>query len=251
MSNIIIVSENEKSFSVLSIETALRNEGHKVYNLSFKSDITDDYIQSANLIMLVGCEEIEEYKISLNSIKKKCHQYKKEIVIYGLQKENDDICNIISDDAVIKQYLRPIAPAEFARSITNLLDAIGLNANKKRILVVDDSGIILRTMMEWLEGKYTVQLANSAAKALPIISMYRPDLILLDYEMPICSGAQLLKKLRSDERTKDIPVIFLTSRGDEETVKSVLALKPEGYVLKPAHKSLLFEKIDKVLLKSN
>jgi len=208
--------------------------------------VPDDCIQSSKIVLIIGCEEIEEYKVTLLNIKRKCLQYKKNIVIYGLQEENDDICDIISSDLVFKQYIRPIAPIEFAKSLSKLLNLLDETSQKKQIMVVDDSGIILRTMMEWLGDKYDVQLANSAAKALPKISMNKPDLILLDYEMPECSGGQLLKKLRSEERTKDIPVIFLTSRGDEETVKSVLSLKPEGYILKPAHKSLLFEKIEKV-----
>ena len=71
----------------------------------------------------------------------------------------------------------------------------------------------------------------------------RPDVILLDYEMPVCDGKQTLEMIRSDEDTKDIPVIFLTGLGDMEHIKSVLALKPAAYILKPANKDSLMEKI--------
>ncbi|MDE6213304.1 MAG: response regulator, partial [Lachnospiraceae bacterium] len=59
-----------------------------------------------------------------------------------------------------------------------------------------------------------------------------PDLILLDYEMPVCDGRQTLEMIRSDEEIADIPVIFLTNKGDAESVKKVMALKPNGYLLK-------------------
>lgn len=62
--------------------------------------------------------------------------------------------------------------------------------------------------------------------------MNRPDLVLLDYEMPICDGKQTLEMIRSDRDIADIPVMFLTSRSDKDSVKNVKALKPEGYLLK-------------------
>ena len=58
------------------------------------------------------------------------------------------------------------------------------------------------------------------------------DLILLDYEMPVVDGPQVLQMLRQDPATKDIPVVFLTGIGTKEAVSRVMALKPDGYILK-------------------
>ena len=58
------------------------------------------------------------------------------------------------------------------------------------------------------------------------------DLILLDYEMPLLSGLDFLRIVRSDEATKDIPVIFLTAKDDKDTVLEILKDKPTGYLLK-------------------
>jgi CheY-like chemotaxis protein len=69
------------------------------------------------------------------------------------------------------------------------------------------------------------------------------DLILLDYEMPVTDGPQVLEMLRADPDTKDIPVIFLTGKGDKESVMSVVSLKPDGYFLKTMGKKDLLEKI--------
>lgn len=104
--------------------------------------------------------------------------------------------------------------------------------SQKRILVVDDSDVIQHSMKMLLGGDYEVVLANSAASAFKCIARNKPDLILLDYEMPICDGRQALEMIRSDEETADIPVIFLTGRGDKESVKNVMSLKPAGYMLK-------------------
>lgn len=103
---------------------------------------------------------------------------------------------------------------------------------KKKILIVDDSDFIIKRMHELLDEDYTVIEANSSMSAIQNILVNRPNLILLDYEMPICDGRQTLEMIRSEKTTANIPVIFLTGRQDKESVKKVMALKPEGYLLK-------------------
>ena len=116
--------------------------------------------------------------------------------------------------------------------------------NRKHILVVDDSGVMLSTIKSWLDEKYRVTPVNSALNAITFLSKERPDLILLDYEMPACSGKQFLEMLRSDSEHGDIPVIFLTGRDDAESVRSVLALKPAGYLLKSLPKEKIVAEVD-------
>ncbi len=118
---------------------------------------------------------------------------------------------------------------------------------KKRILVVDDNGTALRTIKVMLEEYYEVAIAISGAQAMTSIGKKRPDLILLDYEMPICDGRMTLEMIRADKDMKDIPVIFLTAVNDREHIEAVLKLKPAGYLLKPPIKKRLIAEIDKVL----
>lgn len=119
--------------------------------------------------------------------------------------------------------------------------------DKKRILVVDDNGTTLRTMKAMLEGNYEVAIAISGAQAMTSIGKKRPDLILLDYEMPVCDGRMTLEMIRADEEMKDIPVVFLTAVNDRANIEAVLKLKPAGYFLKPAMKDKLIAEIEKIL----
>lgn len=121
------------------------------------------------------------------------------------------------------------------------------NTGKKRILVVDDNGTALRTMKAMLEEYYEVALAVSGAQAMTSIGKKRPDLILLDYEMPVCDGKMTLEMIRADNDMKDIPVIFLTAINDRDNIEAVLKLKPAGYFLKPPVKDRLLAEIDKIL----
>ena len=68
--------------------------------------------------------------------------------------------------------------------------------------------------------------------AITYLAKNKPDLILLDYEMPVITGAKVLEMIRSEVATASLPVIFLTSKGDKQSVMEVLKLKPEGYLLK-------------------
>ncbi|MBO4374542.1 MAG: response regulator [Lachnospiraceae bacterium] len=119
--------------------------------------------------------------------------------------------------------------------------------DKKVILVVDDNATTLRGIKNILQKKYEVILANSGTKAIAQISRKKPDLILLDYEMPVCDGKQTFEMIRSDEEMTDIPVVFLTGVNDKSHIHAVLRLKPAGYMLKPYEPEKLLATIEKVL----
>ena len=100
------------------------------------------------------------------------------------------------------------------------------------MLVVDDSDTVLEAMRELLGSVYEVGVAKSGMSAIRCITLDRPDLVLMDYEMPVCDGSQVLGMIRSEKDFADIPVFFLTGRTDKESVTKVISLKPAGYLLK-------------------
>lgn len=158
-----------------------------------------------------------------------------------------------------KQFESLTAPMEDEALLAALCKRLGIDEaaaqqeaaqqddGRKRVLVVDDNAATLRSIKAMLENKYSVTLANSGMKALTSIGKSRPDVILLDYEMPVCDGRQTLEMIRADEETGDIPVIFLTSVNDKEHIEAVITLRPAGYLLKPAVPSKLIEAIEKAL----
>ena len=118
---------------------------------------------------------------------------------------------------------------------------------KKLVMVVDDNAMTLRSIKEMLQDTYDISVATSGMKALTSMGKNPPDLILLDYEMPVCDGKQTLEMIRADDEFKNIPVIFLTGVSDRAHIESVLGLKPAGYMLKPAIKEKLLEAIGQVI----
>jgi putative two-component system response regulator len=81
----------------------------------------------------------------------------------------------------------------------------------ERILVVDDETMNLRMVEHILKSMYEVLCFTSGEEALKWLSQDIPDLILLDLHMPGLNGLEVFEKLKQDERTKDIPVVFLTA----------------------------------------
>lgn len=75
-------------------------------------------------------------------------------------------------------------------------------------LIVDDDETFLKTVKNWLSRQYRVTIVTSGAQAMMYVADNQPDLILLDYEMPVTSGPQVLEMLRSEPKTAKIPVIF-------------------------------------------
>lgn len=120
-------------------------------------------------------------------------------------------------------------------------------SDKKSILIVDDSGMYLRMLSGLLSETYEVRMATSGIKALTMLRQKRPDLILLDYEMPMYDGRETMLKIRESEENRDIPIVFVTAVNKIENIKSVLALKPAGYLLKPINKDKLFQSIREII----
>lgn len=118
---------------------------------------------------------------------------------------------------------------------------------QKHILIVDDNALTLRNIKKMLDDKYSVAVAVSAVQAFTSIGRRKPDLILLDYSMPVTDGKMMFEMLQADVEFSKIPVIFLTSMADEHVVVELLSLKPAGYFLKPPKQEKLLETIESIL----
>lgn len=160
------------------------------------------------------------------------------------------------EDYQFENLIRPIENSDVLAAIARRLDlkeeeyavvAAEEESGKRRILIVDDNAATLRSIKGMLDDLYEVTIANSGIKAMTAIGKKRPDLILLDYEMPVCDGKQTLEMIRADEDLRDIPVIFLTGVSDRAHIEAVLDLKPAGYMLKPPIKEKIVEAIEKAL----
>lgn len=117
----------------------------------------------------------------------------------------------------------------------------------KNILIIDDDPMMLRTIKNGLKDKYNVATAVSGKIALTYLEKKTDiDLILLDYEMPVENGPEVFEKIRKMETMQNVPIVFLTGMNETEKIRQVLALKPQGYLLKPIEFDKLTDTIEAV-----
>lgn len=242
MGNIVIVSEIQ-SYLILSLKSWFEKAEYDVTMVKADINAINKIEETPAAMVLYVDENMLEELQALNFIKDKAAEGDIPIFIIGDMDELNAVEKIISKNLIPQRFQRPINVNEVVASISHYEKKHGRH-NKKKILVVDDSGTMLRNVKGWLEESYQVSLANSAAMAIKALSTNRPDLVLLDYEMPIVDGKQVLEMIRSEHDFADIPVIFLTSREDAETRESAMALKPEGYLLKNMEPGEIVKAID-------
>ena len=112
------------------------------------------------------------------------------------------------------------------------------------IFLVDDNAIYLNTGKAALQHKYTVVTIPSGDKLLTLLEKARPDLILLDVEMPGMSGYDTIKEIKANPGTAEIPVIFLTGKSEPESELLGLSLGAVDYITKPFSRPLLLKRIE-------
>ncbi|WP_029320534.1 response regulator [Butyrivibrio sp. AE3004] len=171
-----------------------------------------------------------------------------EMIPIGEKSDIKYIEDHVPADLVYRSFTRPVDNAEFVRTVNELFSKAAMGEFKKSILVVDDDANYLGLVREWLRETYKVSMATSGMQAIKWLGKNKADLILLDHEMPVTTGPQVLEMLRSDEETKNIPVMFLTGKSDKESVMSVVSLKPEGYFLKTIGRQELLDKLQNFFL---
>ena len=118
--------------------------------------------------------------------------------------------------------------------------------SRKRIVAVDDSNVVLKTLKNVMDNEGAVLHAfSTGARALEYLAQKdeRPDLIILDIEMPIMSGYDILEQIKKTDHLKNVPVIFLTSNHEKEQVMKAVTGGVKDYVVKPTNKEILLKKL--------
>ncbi len=112
-------------------------------------------------------------------------------------------------------------------------------SSKPVVLAVDDNPDNLLLINDVLKDRYKVKGASNGARALQLAQESRPDLILLDIMMPQMDGYEVCRRLQADERTRDIPVIFVTAKAEEQDEEFGLSLGAVDYITKPINAAIV------------
>ncbi len=206
------------------------------------SDINAN-LQGVSLAVLFMEEGEKPSDDVLHFINETFEEKEVQMIVVGEMVDIQYVCNRLSSNVIYTTFSRPVDNAKFAKTVKKYFEQVESGEMKKSILIVDDDPQYLTMVREWLKSSYKVIMANSGLQAIKMLGKSKVDLILLDHEMPVTSGPQVLEMLRSDPETSSIPVMFLTGKGDKESVMAVVALRPEGYMLKTIEKNELLNNL--------
>ena len=259
MKKILIIGDYNQSVGSLNQHLSTRFTTQMcIDNLEFVKKIGKIFQFDMAIVCLGGVGELDKRILDYLA---ECN-VKRPVLLIGTQEE----CKVYENYYEEEQFeclVRPTTLGMLQSKCEEMLNMAGaaeeeavkeaaveeVPQQRKSILAVDDSGILLRTVKAMLEKNYDVMVANSGMAAMKQAKKKAPDLILLDYEMPEWDGKRTFEEFRNDEDLKDIPVVFLTAVADKAHIAAVLNLRPSGYLLKPIDQQILIDTIEKSLIK--
>jgi CheY-like chemotaxis protein len=141
--------------------------------------------------------------------------------------------------------------AEPHPSVPSALSGDVLRARRSRIVLVEDDAPLRSALADILESDhYEVMPAANGAEALSLIYGRQPDLVLTDLNMPEMNGIELLKRLRADLSTCQLPVVMLTVESALDTEVQALSLGADDYLTKPVERGRLLGRVRRALFRS-
>lgn len=254
MKQILLVGKFNKFFDDL----------HKALSRYFSIQLCSDNLEllkgiikmSRPNLIIISANELEERHGEIFSYLNQMYQ-NTPVLCIG-KKEALTVINDFSGSERIRKITSPVLVRD---AVSEIHDMLGMpmdeedkkeelpqkETRKSTILLVDDVAMQLRAMEGILKDKYNVRMATSGEMAVETVRKRKPDLILLDYDMPGCDGKETFELIQNEENGKDVPVVFVTGVNEKARIMEVLKMKPAGYLVKPVKREDLLDIVRQVL----
>ena len=146
--------------------------------------------------------------------------------------------------------VKPVNQLDLVAKVTEVFQAHEQLSTRKTVLMIDDDISYLKQLNSLLQDKYNVVIINSAKLAISYLLNNSPDIIILDYQMPLYNGAALMNIIQKNNSGYDIPVIILSGVLNVDAVLDCYEHRPFTCLAKPVSKELLIENIENALLQA-
>lgn len=232
------------SFMGNSIQKNFESAGYDVIHVNpTVEEISDEKDEITIMVFYLGkfVEDITDVLVYLKDI---CLEEDKILILLGNLDELGIVENTLPAAAISAKFERPVDLKKLTAEVGKFAQSVDEKEMQKSILLVDDDPTFLKMMKGWLDPYYRITIVTSGMQALMYLADNKPNLILLDYEMPVTSGPQVLEMIRSETKVDRVPVMFLTGKGDRESVMKVVSLKPDGYLLKSLPREQILSSIE-------
>lgn len=246
MGKVLIIDDE---LETLEIHKAYLEAEHTVYTYPSGAEALDHIMQIKPDIILLDIEMpfMDGFQVlEWLRERKECAQ----IPVVGVTGQRDKATALKFIGKGGAAYLmKPVEKNTMLERVREILHEEEDKKSKKKVLIVDDELESLLLYKNVLQEEYNVTALNSGKMAIEYLQKFEPDLIILDYQMPLYNGRAVYQMIRKMERVGNVPVIFLTGTTEKEVLVECAALMPQGVVLKAAGKDALLAKVKDVLKK--
>jgi len=249
MAKKVTVISRTDSFMVKGLLSKLSQSDIPSQLITLSKDAIAESAEDTALYILCTDENIIEYKIAITALTEVCTAHGQMLILIGKSEERTIVHSAFPVDMQLANIDYPLNISLVMQHVERYMMPIMGEECRKQILVIDDDMTYLMTIRNWLKDRYRVTMVCSGTEAFTWLEENHADLILLDYAMPIMNGPMVLKQLKSNYKTSMIPVMFLTGKGDRESILRGLAQKPADYLLKEIGKAGLLHKLDSFFIK--
>ena len=222
----------EKNFATSAIAKNLEEDLFDVIQLEPLSEEVEKHADEADIILFYLSNYLKTMLRTLDTVVDICRKQHKTLCLAGEPLGLDAAEENADPKVVDRIYRRPVDIRQLVADMNGFVGAHSDRRAGKVILLVDDDPDFLKLASGWLRNLARVDVASSGEQALEYLEDHRPDLILLDYNMPEMNGSEVMDEVRKRPRVATVPIIFLTGRNDRAGVMEVLKKRPEGYILK-------------------
>ncbi|SDB03209.1 Response regulator receiver domain-containing protein [Eubacterium oxidoreducens] len=223
----LFVGDNN-SFMAKAILTGLEDAAYDITTCSFLPGEVEKVKEYPHLC-IVCIKELNDNIIRvLNHLLQEKQRWVFELYLIGSSHDLEQLYLTIPKESFSHVLVRPINVDE----LVAMLEQESEQERLRKILIVDDDTTMLRAMRSLLADDYLPHIVNNGEDALTFLQNIKVDLVLLDFAMPEMSGPEVLERMKRDPKLMHIPVMFLTAKGDKESVLTAAMLKPEKYILK-------------------
>ena len=252
---VLLISQGS-AFMVNSLETSIKKAGIYVTRCEPSVRDFDEHIAGIGMVLLFAGEFVKNSAGLFTYISSKCTEDNIHFCVVGYPNEIAEIEKKMEISNITAEFTRPFDMKEFVEKIRqivyreapvpekNTTVATPSKGQRHHILMCDDDMMFLKMMQEWLSERYRITVVRTGTMAVPFALNNEPELILLDYEMPVMNGPKVLEALRADKNTAQIPVVFLTGHSDKDSVLEVMKMHPQGYLLKSTKKEDILASIN-------
>lgn len=145
---------------------------------------------------------------------------------------------------------KPVSKEALTQKIAEVYQTKEKSENRKTLLLIDDDMSYLKHLNNLLQDSYNIIMINSAKLALNYLLKHTPDVIILDYQMPLYNGANVMNMIQRNFLGKQIPIILLSGTLNREILQECYTYNPAAYLAKPVTKEVLVENIEQALAQS-